>query len=113
MIYRRVLTEINPTRSALDARIAVSPCKDLAACLAGRTAFDKQWTDDFKTPVPATAKDGQTWFTVQSGPQYTLTMTHAYTSAGRSWLVGVTLTGAQGEELALQRVLNDIWRQTR
>lgn len=112
MIYRRVLTAINPKKSALDARIAVSPCKDLAACLAARAAFDQQWTDEFKTPVPATAKDGRTWVTVQNGPPYTLTMTHAYTSAGRSWLVGVTLTGADGEDPALQRVLNDIWRQT-
>jgi hypothetical protein len=112
MIYRRVLTPINSTRSALDARIAVSPCKNLAACLAGRAAFDQQWTDDFKTPVPTTPKDDRTWLTVQDGPPYTLTMTHAYTSAGRSWLVGVTLTGAEGEEPALQRILNDIWRQT-
>ncbi|GAA1603896.1 hypothetical protein GCM10009789_67390 [Kribbella sancticallisti] len=112
MIYRRVLTEAKPTDSALDARIALRPCRDLAACLAGRAQFDKEWTDSFKTPVPASAKDARTWLTVQKGPRYTLTMTRAYTSAGRSWLVGVTLTGAPGEEPAIERVLNDIWRQT-
>jgi hypothetical protein len=112
VLYRRVLTEKNSTQSTLDARIAVHPCKDLAACLAERAAFDKEWTTAFKTPVPATAKDEQTWVTVRNGPPYTLTMTHAYTSAGRSWLVGTTVTGLPGEELAVQRVLNDIWRQT-
>ena len=112
MIYRRVLTAKTSTQSLLDARIALSPCRDLAACLAGRAAFDKRWTDEFKTPVPATAKDAQTWLTVQRGPEYTLTMTHAYTSAGRSWLVGITITCVPGEEQATERVLNDIWRQT-
>jgi hypothetical protein len=111
-VYRRVLTEDNPAQSALDARIAVRVCHDLAACLAGRAEFDKDWTGNFKTPVPATAKDARTWLTVQNGRRYTLTMTHAYTSAGRSWLVGVAVTGAPGEEPAVQRVLNDIWRQT-
>jgi hypothetical protein len=112
MLYRRVLTEKNPTQSTLDARIALYPCKDLAACLAERAAFGKEWTTAFKTPVPATAKDARTWVTVRNGPPYTLTMTHAYTSAGRSWLVGVTVTGLTGEELAVQKVLNDIWLQT-
>ncbi|TCN39901.1 hypothetical protein EV644_10311 [Kribbella orskensis] len=112
VLYRRVLTEKTPTQSTLDARIAVHPCKDLAACLAERAAFDKDWTTAFKTPVPATAKDARTWVTVRNGSPYTLTMTHAYTSAGRSWLVGVTVTGLTGEEPAAQRVLNDIWRQT-
>lgn len=112
MLYRRVLTEKNPTQSTLDARIALHPCKDLAACLAERAAFDKEWTTAFKTPVPATAKDARTWVTVRNGAPYTLTMTHAYTSAGRSWLVGVTVTGLTGEEPAVQKVLNDIWRQT-
>ena len=112
VLYRRVLTEKTPTQSTLDARIAVHPCKDLAACLAERAAFDKDWTTAFKTPVPATAKDARTWVTVRNGSPYTLTMTHAYTSAGRSWLVGVTVTGLTGEEPAVQRVLNDIWRQT-
>jgi hypothetical protein len=112
VLYRRVLTEKNPTQSTLDARIAVHPCKDLAACLAERAAFDKEWTTAFKTPVPTTAKDARTWVTVRNGSPYTLTMTHAYTSAGRSWLVGVTVTGLTGEEPAVQRVLNDIWRQT-
>ena len=112
MIYRRVLTAKTSTQSLLDARIALSPCQDLAACLAGRAAFDKAWTDEYRTPVPATAKDARTWFTVKRGTEYTVTMTHAYTSAGRSWLVGVTLTCAPGEEQTIERVLNDIWRQT-
>ena len=51
--------------------------------------------------------------TVRSGSPYTLTMTHAYTTGGRSWLVGATVTGLTGEEPAVQRILNDIWRQTR
>jgi hypothetical protein len=107
-----VLTEVKPTESALDARIALRACPDLAACLADRAQFDREGTNSFKTPVPATAKDARTWLTVQNGPRYTLTMTRAYTSAGRSWLVGVAMTGAPGEDQAIQRVLNDIWRQT-
>jgi hypothetical protein len=48
---------------------------------------------------------------VKSKP-YLLTMTRAYSSAGQWWLVGAAVTGAHGEEDDVQRILNDIWRQT-
>jgi hypothetical protein len=49
--------------------------------------------------------------TVQASP-YAVTMTRAYVSGGRWWLVGSAVTGAPGEEADVQRVVNDIWRQT-
>jgi hypothetical protein len=111
-IYREVLAEDSAGKPTLDARIAVHPCHDLAGCLADRGAFDKQWTTTFKVPAPTTAKDAQTWLTVQDSSPYALMMTRAYSSAGRWWLVGVAVTGVPGEEPAAQRVLNDIRRQT-
>jgi len=71
VIYRRVLTEKNSTQSTLDARIAVHPCKDLAACLAERGAFDKEWTTAFKTDAcdregRPDVGDGAEWFAVHA-----------------------------------------------
>jgi hypothetical protein len=115
-LYRQVQTAPpaqDPDRKpTLLARIAVRQCQDLAKCLAGRAAFDQNWTSTFKVPAPQTAKDGRTWFTVSANDPYTLVMTRAYSNAGRWWLVGVTVTGVPGEEQSAQRVLNDIWRQT-
>jgi hypothetical protein len=111
-IYRQVLAMDGAGQPTLDARIAVHPCRDLAGCLADRAGFDKQWTTTFKAPAPATAKDGRTWLTVQDGSPYALTMTRAFSSGGRWWLVAVAVTCASGEEPAAQRVLNDVRRQT-
>ena len=111
-IYRRVLTEKSSGAIAMDAKIALRPCTTLAACLTERTAFDQDWTTMFKAAAPATAKDPHTWLTVGTGTPYTLTMTHAFTTNGQSWLVGVSVVAIPGEEPAAQRVLNDIWRQT-
>lgn len=113
-IYRRVLTGENPATASVDARIAVHPCRDLAACLTGRAEFDRQWTTYFKAAVPRTAKDDRTWITVQpaGSKPYALTMTHAFRSGDRWWLVGVMVTGRPGEEPAVQRVVNDIRSQT-
>lgn len=106
------MTERSNGSIALGAQIALRPCATLAACLADRAAFDKEWTATLKAPAPATAKDGRTWLTVQQGTAYRLSMTHAFTADGRSWLVGVVVSAIPGEEPAAQRVLNDIWRQT-
>ncbi|MEU4390718.1 hypothetical protein [Kribbella sp. NPDC023855] len=111
-VYRRVVTERNNGSVVLGAQIALRPCATLAACLAERATFDQEWTATFKAPAPATAKDGRTWLTVQQGTQYRLSMTRAFTADGQSWLVGVVVAAVRGEELAAQRVLNDIWRQT-
>jgi hypothetical protein len=121
-IYRRVLTKADPNqpRGTLEARIALHPCRDLAGCLADRGAFDKEWATVFKVPAPSNAKDARTWVaeqksaktTGQQSRSYTLTMSHAFLSGGRWWLVGVAGTGATGEEQDVQRIVNDIWRQT-
>lgn len=111
-IYRRVATEKTPGVITMDAKIALRPCATLAACLADRAAFDLEWTKAFRAPAPATAKDAHTWLTVREQKPYTLTMTHAFASEGRYWLVGVAVAAIAGEEPAAQRVLNDIWRQT-
>ncbi|MGW1341020.1 hypothetical protein ACWCOV_08185 [Kribbella sp. NPDC002412] len=117
-IYRRVQTAAmrDRPRGTLDARIALHPCSDLAACLADRPAFDKAWSAAFTAPPPETAKDGRTWFTEQGDSQktkvYALTMTHAFISGGQWWLVGVMATGVAGEEADVQRIVNDIWWQT-
>ncbi|TWD80848.1 hypothetical protein FB561_1944 [Kribbella amoyensis] len=111
IIYRRV-TNSDPRNARLDVRIAVHPCRDLAGCLADRAGFDQAWTKEYKAPRPTDAKDGRTWFTRQQGPPYALTMTHAFARNGQWWLVGVAATGLPGEEQAVQRIVNDIWRQT-
>ncbi|MFG1820404.1 hypothetical protein ACGFIF_42070 [Kribbella sp. NPDC049174] len=117
-IYSRVVTRTDPgqPKGTLEARIALHPCQDLAGCLADRVAFDADWSKGFNAPAPTTAKDARTWVAEQKSEQktrsYTLTMSHAFLSAGRWWLVGVVGTGATGEEQDVQRVVNDIWRQT-
>lgn len=111
MIYRRVLTGTNPAKTGLDVRIALRPCASQAACLAGRAAFDKEWSTTYKTSAPTTPRDSTTWYAVSSKP-YTLVMSHAFSSQGRWWLVGVAAVAAPGEEPAAQKVVNDIWRQT-
>lgn len=111
-IYRQVSTDMTSGATTIDAKLALRPCATLAACLADRAAFDQEWTKTFKAPAPATAKDATTWLTVREQKPYTLTMTHAFASEGQYWLLGVTITGAPGEEPSVQRILNDIWRQT-
>ncbi|WP_020391703.1 hypothetical protein [Kribbella catacumbae] len=111
-IYRRVTAESTGGVISMEAKIALRPCTTLAACLTDRAAFDQEWTKTFRAPVPATAKDANTWLTVREQKPYTLTMTHAFASEGRYWLVGVAVAATAGEEPAAQRVLNDIWRQT-
>jgi hypothetical protein len=108
-IYRRVHTGTNP--AGLDLRIALRPCADRAACLAGRAAFDKEWSTTYKTVAPTTPRDSTTWYAVSSRP-YTLLMSHAFSSQGRWWLVGAAAVAAPGQEPAAQKVVNDIWRQT-
>ncbi len=121
-IYRRVVTRTDPgqPKGTLEARVAVHPCKDLAGCLADRAAFDASWSKAFKAPAPTAAKDARTWVAEQrieektglKTQSYTLAMSHAFMSAGRWWLVGVAGTGEAGEEQDIQRIVNDIWRQT-
>jgi hypothetical protein len=111
-IYRRVLSAPRPHTARLDVRIALHPCRDLAACLTDRAGFDKEWTTTYKAPAPTTVKDARTWYTVQTNSPYALVMSHAFTSGGRWWLVGVAATGTAGEEQAVQQIINDIWRQT-
>ena len=43
---------------------------------------------------------------------YTITMTRAFQSGGQWWLVGAMVVGQTGEAPDIQRVVNDIWRQT-
>lgn len=111
-LYRQVLTGIDPGTSKLNARIAAHPCSGLAACLADRAAFERQWTTTFKAPAPTTAKDGRTWLTEQAGPPYTLAMSHAFQSGNQWWLIGVAVSGARDQEPTVQQVVNDIWWQT-
>ncbi|TDO30692.1 hypothetical protein EV643_13515 [Kribbella sp. VKM Ac-2527] len=111
-IYRRVLSSPRAQDARLDVRIALHPCGDLAACLTERAGFDKEWTTTYKAPAPTTAKDAQTWYTEQTNSPYALVMSHAFTSGGRWWLIGVAATGTAGEEQAVQQIVNDIWRQT-
>jgi hypothetical protein len=112
-IYRQVRTRVEKgrPRGTLKARIALHPCKDLAACLADRAAFDAQWAKAFDAPAPTTAKDARTWIGEQKTKSYTLTMSHAFLSGGRWWLLGVAGTGVSGEQQDVQRIVNDIWRQ--
>ncbi|MFB6719679.1 hypothetical protein ACFCV3_05935 [Kribbella sp. NPDC056345] len=111
--YRRIQTDEQSTGRKVppDLRVALSACSNLADCVKGRAAFDQEWTKVFQVPVPSVAKDGRTWLTTQDKP-YVLTMTRAFQSGGQWWIVGVTVTGKPGEEPDVQRILNDIWRQT-
>jgi hypothetical protein len=116
-IYRRVRTAamMDRPRGTLEARIALHPCRDLAGCQADRKAFDQTWAAAFKAPAPARAKDTRTWFSEQQAGQktpYAVTMSRAFISGGRWWLVGVAGTGVAGEEEDVQRIVNDIWWQT-
>ncbi|WP_432943940.1 hypothetical protein ACQPXM_01520 [Kribbella sp. CA-253562] len=110
-IYRRVLAGPGSANAGLDLRIAVQPCRDQADCLAGRAAFDQDWTTAYKMPVPATPRDGRTWYAVKPKP-YTFAMTHVFSSQGRWWLAGAAAVAAPGQEQSAQQVVNDIWRQT-
>lgn len=111
--YRRIQTDESSTGRKVppDLRIALSACADLADCLKDRAAFDQEWTKVYKSPAPTVAKDERTWLTVHDEP-YALMMTRAFQSGGQWWLVGAAVTGRPGEEGDVQRVLNDIWRQT-
>jgi hypothetical protein len=115
-LYRQVQTEApiqnSTASSSLVARIAVRQCKDLAACLAGRTAFDQEWTKAFRAQAPGIAKNSQTWYGQSTTTPYTLVMTRAYSNAGRWWLVGVAVSSVPEEVPSAQQVFNDIWRET-
>lgn len=116
LILRRVVTKNDYApgglKNAMRAQFALHPCATLAKCLADRPAFDEQWTAIFKTTVPATAKDARTWLTVSTAMPYTITMTRAFQSGGHWWLVGVMAYGQTAEAPDVQRLVNDIWRQT-
>jgi hypothetical protein len=109
-IYRRVLTRSDFARSEVDLRIALRPCKDRAACLAGRAAFEKDWTTVFKTAAPTTPRGDRTWYAA-GGTPYTVSLSQVFRDSGRYWLLGVAAIALPGEETAAQRVVNDIWAQ--
>lgn len=111
--YRQIQTDEASTGRKVppDLRIALTACADLADCVKGRASFDQEWTKVFQAPVPTVAKDERTWLSTQDKP-YGLMMTRAFQSGGQWWLVGLAVTGRPGEEPDVQRVLNDIWRQT-
>ncbi|GAA1711079.1 hypothetical protein GCM10009745_68940 [Kribbella yunnanensis] len=111
--YRRIQTDEQSTGRKVppDLQIALSACANLADCVKDRAAFDQAWTKSFRVPVPTVAKDERTWLATQDKP-YALMMTRAFQSGGQWWLVGMAVTGREGEEPDVQRILNDIWRQT-
>ncbi|TQJ19244.1 hypothetical protein [Kribbella jejuensis] len=114
LVLRKVVTsaEYAPdgARNSFKAQFALHPCASLAKCLADRPAFDRQWTKIYRTTPPATAKDARTWLSLSK--PYTITMTRAFQSGGQWWLVGVMVYGQPIEAPDIQRVVNDIWRQT-
>jgi hypothetical protein len=110
-IYRRVLTRSDPALSEVDLRIALRPCQDRAACLAGRAAFDKDWTTAFKAAAPTTPRGDRTWYAA-GGTPYTVSLSHVFKESGRYWLLGAAAVALPGEEASAQRVVNDIWIQT-
>ena len=116
LILRRIVTkndyEPGGLKNAMKAQFALHPCASLAGCVADRPAFDQQWTKIYKTTAPAAAKDSRTWLTVSAKAPYTITMTRAFQSGGQWWLVGAMVVGQTGEAPDIQRVVNDIWRQT-
>ncbi|MET7281874.1 hypothetical protein ABZS29_26815 [Kribbella sp. NPDC005582] len=111
--YRRIQTDEKGTglKVTPDLRMALSACASLADCVKDRAGFDQVWTKVYKTSAPTVAKDERTWLSTQDKP-YALTMTRAFRSGGQWWLIGMTVTGLPGEEPDVQRILNDIWRQT-
>jgi hypothetical protein len=116
LILRRIVTkndyEPGGLKNSMQAQFALHPCASLAKCLSDRSAFDQQWTKIYKTTAPATAKDARTWLTVSTKAPYTITMTRAFLSGGQWWLVGAMVYGPQAEAEDIQRLVNDIWRQT-
>ncbi|WP_327639164.1 hypothetical protein OHB24_12575 [Kribbella sp. NBC_00482] len=116
LILRRIVTkndyEPGGLKNAMKAQFALHPCASLAKCLSDRPTFDQQWTKIYKTTAPATAKDARTWLTVSTATPYTITMTRAFQSGGQWWLVGAMVYGQQAEAADIQRLVNDIWRQT-
>ncbi|MFD7153574.1 hypothetical protein ACFV9C_03190 [Kribbella sp. NPDC059898] len=116
LILRKVVTKNDYApgglKNAMQAQFALHPCVTLAKCLADRPSFDKQWTAIYRTTAPATAKDARTWLTVSTATPYTITMTRAFQSGGHWWLVGVMAYGQTVEAPDVQRLVNDIWRQT-
>jgi hypothetical protein len=116
LILRRIVTKNDYApgglKNAMQAQFALHPCASLARCAADRPAFDRQWTKLYKTTAPATAKDARTWLTVSTKAPYTITMTRAFQSGGQWWLVGAMVYGQPAEAADIQRVVNDIWRQT-
>jgi hypothetical protein len=116
VILRKIVTatEYDPSglKNSFQAQFALHPCVSLAQCLADRPSFDQLWTRIYKTTTPATAKDARTWLTVSTKAPYTITMTHAFLSGGQWWLVGAMVYGQVAEAPDVQRIVNDIWRQT-
>ncbi|TCC23199.1 hypothetical protein [Kribbella sindirgiensis] len=116
LILRRIVTSTEydqgGLKNAFRAQLALHPCASLAKCLSDRTTFDQQWTQIYKTTAPAAAKDARTWLTVSTKAPYTITMTRAFQSGGQWWLVGAMVYGQPGEAADIQRLVNDIWRQT-
>ncbi|MER7246372.1 hypothetical protein [Kribbella sp. NPDC000426] len=117
LILRKIVTatEYDPAnglKNSFQAQLALHSCVSLAQCLADRPSFDQLWTKIYKTTAPATAKDARTWLTVSTKAPYTITMTHAFLSGGQWWLVGAMVYGQVAEAPDVQRVVNDIWRQT-
>jgi hypothetical protein len=114
LVLRRVVTSVdydpNGAKNSFRAQFALHPCASLAKCLADRPTFDRQWTKIYRTTAPATAKDARTWLSVSK--PYTITMTRAFQRGGQWWLVGVMVAGQPIEAPDIQRVVNDIWRQT-
>ncbi|MFD3404857.1 hypothetical protein ACFWUU_29485 [Kribbella sp. NPDC058693] len=116
VILRKIVTateyDPNGLKNSFQAQLALHPCVSLAQCLADRPSFDQLWTKIYKTTAPATAKDARTWLTVSTKAPYTITMTHAFLSGGQWWLVGAMVHGQVAEAPDVQRIVNDIWRQT-
>lgn len=116
VILRKIVTaneyDPNGLKNSFQAQLALHPCVSLAQCLADRPSFDQLWTKIYKTTTPATAKDARTWLTVSTKAPYTITMTHAFQSGGQWWLVGAMVYGQVAEAPDVQRIVNDIWRQT-
>jgi hypothetical protein len=115
-IYRQMI-EVGSTGPAVRLGVAAHPCKDLADCLADRGEFDSRWSKRLGGPTPATARDGQTWFTESAvaASSYVASMTRAFRSPATKswWLVGATVKTDGSTKIGLaQAILNDIRTQT-